>query len=279
MVYKADVLGSTSPHAIAAMDILNVQADVDAAALFGWEDRAIHGKLLPNHGSKLNRRVGTVQGISNIEVTQNAAGCMPPGWRTGSKVRIHGCSWACTTSLRVRCHRCGGHADPALVLDRHRFSQSGRNGPSIFPNLGVGVRVRQPIGQSGYLQLAVVDGAPGDPHYAGRTLVRLSRSDARCWWVRRGGNSRGIGGRGQVTGASALGNTPGASDSIDGGPPERNQGVYVLAQSLLGGSGAGRTTGFLELARQTAPSTASTLLWMLGCSSPPLSRCPVAAFP
>ena len=54
-VYKADLLGEDSPRAIAAMDNLNIQVDIDAAALFGWNDTALHGELLSNHGSKFNR--------------------------------------------------------------------------------------------------------------------------------------------------------------------------------------------------------------------------------
>lgn len=247
VVYKADVLGADSPRAIAAMDNLNVQVDIDAAAVFGWNDTVLHGELLSNHGSKLNRRVGTAQGISNIEVTQSSARLYAT-WiehqfkatKTRVVVGLYDVNseFYATDASSMLIHPSFG-----IGID---FSQSGRNGPSIFPNLGFGVRLRQPIGQGGYLQVAALDGVPGDPDHPGRTVVRLSRSEGALLVAEAGWHQPGEAGpRPGHWGIGAWQYTR-KSDAVDGGATQRNQGVYVVAQSLLGGSGAGRTAGFVR---------------------------------
>jgi porin len=247
VVYKADVLAASAPRAFASMDNLNAQVDVDGAALLGWDDTAIHGELLANHGSKLNRRVGTTQGISNIEVVQNS-------------VRLYA-TWiehqlkATKTRVLVGLYDLNSefyatdasgmliHPSFGIGID---FSQSGRNGPSIFPNLGLGVRVRQPIGQGGYLQVAAIDGVPGDPDHPGRTAVRLGRSDGALLVGEAGWQQPGESGPGPGHWGIGIWQYTRASDRADDAPAQRNQGVYAVAQSLLGGSGAGRTTGFVR---------------------------------
>ena len=247
VVYKADVLGADAPRTIAALDNLNAQLDIDASALFGWNDTALHGELLSNHGSKPNRRVGTAQGISNIEVVK-------------SSVRLYA-TWiehqfeATKTRVLVGLYDLNSefyatdasgmliHPSFGIGID---FSQSGRNGPSIFPNLGLGVRLRQPIGQGGYLQLATLDGVPGDPDHPGRTAVRLSRPEGALLVAEAGWQQQDeVGPRPGHWGIGAWQYTR-KSDAPGGGAPQRNQGMYAVGQSLLLGSGAGRTTGFVR---------------------------------
>ena len=235
------------PYVTAAMDNLDIQVDIDAAALFGWDDTTIHAELLSNHGSKLNRRVGTVQGISNIEVAQNATRLYAT-WvehqfkaaQTRVLVGLYDLNseFYATDASGMLIHPSFG-----IGID---FSQSGRNGPSIFPNLGFGVRIRQPIGRGGYVQAAVIDGVPGDPNHPGRTVVRLGHSDGALLVGEAGWQEPGVSGpRPGRWGVGAWQYTR-KSDPIDGGPPRKNQGVYAVAQSLLVGNACGRTTGFVR---------------------------------
>ena len=247
IVYKADVLGAGSPRAIAAIDNLSTQVDLDGAALLGWNDTAIHGELLSNHGSKLNRRVGTTQGISNIEVAQNSARL----YATWIEHQIE----ATKTRVLVGLYDLNSefYATDASGLLIHPsfgigidFSQSGRNGPSIFPNLGLGVRIRQPMGRGGYLQVAAIDGVPGDPAHPGRTVVRLGRSDGALLVGEAGWQQPQDPGPG--TGHLGLGvwQYTRPSDIVEGGPARKSEGIYVLAQGSLGRSGASRTIGFVR---------------------------------
>jgi len=231
------------------MDNLNIQVDIDAAALFGWNDTALHGELLSNHGSKLNRRVGTAQGISNIEVTQSSVRLYAIWIEQhfkATKTRVLfglydlNSEFYATDASGMLIHPSFG-----IGID---FSQSGRNGPSIFPNLGLGVRLRQPIGQGGYLQVAALDGVPGDPDHPGRTLVRLSRSEGALLVAEAGWQQPGkVDPRPGHWGIGVWQYT-GKSDVVDGGASQRNRGAYAIAQSLLGGGegDGGRTTVFVR---------------------------------
>ena len=57
------------------------------------------------------------------------------------------------------------------------FSQSGRNGPSIFPVTSLALRLRTSLGASAYGQVAVLDGVPGDPEDPGSNKIHLSHED------------------------------------------------------------------------------------------------------
>src|SRR3954466_5692486 len=72
-IYKADLLHISEPSGTSAVGNLGLRWNADAGALFGWDDTTLHAELLWNHGGKPNRRIGTTQGVSNLEVAQNAA--------------------------------------------------------------------------------------------------------------------------------------------------------------------------------------------------------------
>ncbi|HKW84810.1 MAG TPA: carbohydrate porin [Burkholderiaceae bacterium] len=245
-IYKADLLHSKTTDG--AVGNLGLRATADAGALLGWDDTTLHAELLWNHGSKPNRRIGTAQGISNLEVAENAA-------------RIYA-SWiehefkASGTSLLFGLYDLNSefystdasglliHPSFGIGID---FSQSGRNGPSIFPNLGLALRAKQQLGGSGYyLQAALIDGVPGDPNRPGRTTIHLSRSDGALLAAEFGWQERGD--DGPKPGHWGLGawryTQPG--DRIDGMGRESNQGVYALAQGVLFDAERGRTTGFVR---------------------------------
>ena len=247
IVYKADVLGSTAPGGFAAMDNLDGQVDMDAAVLWGWDDTTLHGEFLANHGGKLNRRVGTLQGLSNIEVSQNS-GRLYATWiehqfkSTQTRVLV---GLYDVNSEFYATDASGMLINPSFGIGID-FSQTGQNGPSIFPNLGLGVRIRQPVGEGGYFQLAALDGAPGDPDHPGRTVVRLRRSDGALLVAEGGWQQPGESGSRPGHWGVGLWQYTRPAPAIAGGPPQRNQGVYALAQGLLTKSGGGRSTGFVR---------------------------------
>lgn len=244
-VYKADVLHGRSTNY--AIGNLGLHANADAGALLGWDDTMLHAELLWNHGGKPNRRIGTTQGISNVEVARSAARIYA-SWiehefkGSGTRVLLGlydlNSEFYLTDASALLIHPSFG-----IGID---FSQSGRNGPSIFPNLGLGLRVQQRLGSNFYLQAAVIDGVPGDPQSPGRTVVRLSRDDgvllvAELGWQDRDGD-------GQKPGRWGVGmwHYTQPSDRIEGAGRARNQGVYALAQAVLAEHHAGRTTGFVR---------------------------------
>ena len=244
-IYKADLLHGRSTDS--GIGNLGLRVNADAGALLGWDDTTLHAELLWNHGGKPNRRIGTTQGISNLEVAQSAARVYA-SWieheYKGSSTRVLfglydlNSEFYSTDASGLLIHPSFG-----IGID---FSQSGRNGPSIFPNLGLGLRVQQPLGGNFYLQGAVIDGVPGDPQSPGRTMVRLSRNDGALLVAELGWQDRD--GDGQKPGRWGFGvwHYTRPSDRIDGAGRARNQGVYALAQAVLGEHGTGRTTGFVR---------------------------------
>ena len=244
-IYKADLLHSKTTSG--AVGNLGLRATADAGALFGWDDTTLHAELLWNHGSKPNRHIGTTQGISNLEVAQSAA-------------RVYA-SWiehefkASGTSVLFGLYDLNSefYATDASGLLIHPsfgigidFSQSGRNGPSIFPNLGLALRAKQQLGSGYYLQGALIDGVPGDPEHPGRTTIRLSRNDGALMVAEFGWQERGDDGPKPAHWGIGTWRYTRRSDRIDGSGGECNQGVYALAQGVLFDAGHGRTTGFVR---------------------------------
>jgi len=246
-IYKADLLDSRHADA-AAVGNLGLRVTGDAGALLGWDDTTLHAELLWNHGSKPNRRIGTVQGVSNLEVAQNAARLYAT-WiehefkASGTSVLFGlydlNSEFYATDASGLLIHPSFG-----IGID---FSQSGRNGPSIFPNLGLALRVKQPLADGLYLQGAVIDGVPGNPDHPGRTTIHLSRDDGALFVGEFGWQQRGDDGpKPGHWGLGAWRYTQRTARIDDGSQLEHNQGAYALAQGLLFDAERARTTGFVR---------------------------------
>lgn len=57
------------------------------------------------------------------------------------------------------------------------YSQTGENGPSIFPVTSLAVRYFQPVGEKLSVQLAVLDAVPGDPSDSQKNTIDLRRDE------------------------------------------------------------------------------------------------------
>jgi porin len=244
-VYKADLLHAGDTHS--GLGHLNLRIDADARALLGWDDTALHAEVLWNHGGKLNRRIGTTQGISNLEVAQNAAR-LYAAWvehelRSSGTSVLFGLYDLNSEFYATEASGLLIHPSFGIGFD---FSQSGRNGPSIFPNLGLSLRVKQSLGGGYTLQGAAIDGVPGDPEHPGRTSVHLGRDDGALLVTEFGWQERGEAGIGPGRWGIGLWHYTQRSNRVDGRGRDRNHGVYAIAQALLVDREAGRTTGFVR---------------------------------
>lgn len=123
--------------------------------------------------------VGTAQGISNIETSRALR--LFEAWA----------DWQLTAdgSLKFGLYDLNSEfdvTDTALVFVNPShgigpdFSQSGLNGPSIFPVTSLALRARVSKDDWTY-QFAVLDGVPGDPAHDKHTAVKLSREDGLLW--------------------------------------------------------------------------------------------------
>ncbi|HKX43537.1 MAG TPA: carbohydrate porin [Burkholderiaceae bacterium] len=246
-IYKADLLGSRHAGA-AAIGNLGLRVTADAGALFGWDDTTLHAEALWNHGSKPNRRIATVQGVSNLEVAQNAARVYA-SWiehefkSSGTSVLFGlydlNSEFYATDASGLLIHPSFG-----IGID---FSQSGRNGPSIFPNLGLALRVKQSFGNGLYVQAAAIDGVPGNPDHPGRTTIHLSQDDGALLVGEFGWQQRGDDGPKPGHWGIGAWHYTQRTERIDGDSRrEHNQGAYALAQGLLFDAERARTTGFVR---------------------------------
>lgn len=160
----------------AYLDNVDLIATVDGEALFGVSGLQLFVYALYDNGHALNDGIAdTIQGISNIEAPR--AFRMYEAWAQWQLASL--------VSLRAGLYDVNSEFDAIegaglFVNPSHGigpdFSQSGLNGPSIFPVTSVGARVRVEL-ERWHVQLAVLDAVPGDPARPNRTAVRWDSSE------------------------------------------------------------------------------------------------------
>ena len=177
---------------------------------------------------------GDAQGVSNIEATSAAR--LFELWSEWTS--------ASNRSLRVGLYDFNSEFDSnatgALFINPSHgigkdVSQSGRSGPSIFPVTSLGARVRWKVAQAWSLQMAALDGVPGDPDRPKRTAVHIGADDGALLAAemdRRGNRlSKLAFGTWHYTGRFDTFN---ASDDMENPRTSRgSSGAYALAEVQL----------------------------------------------
>jgi porin len=234
---------------------LRLQLTLDGERLLGWPGATFFVQGLWTHGGHPSRFVGDAQGVSNLEA--------PVGWQLYEV-------WLQQNLLGNRVSALVGRYDinsefyrlqsAALFVNSSfgvgpEFSQSGRGGPSIFPDTSVGIRLAFKPARGVILRAAVLDGAPVDrPDGGHRVFARgdglllvgeaafLTRSvaDDRPLGMRlrigRGGASRPYDGKLAVGGWYYTAEFDDLTDREPDGQPVRHRGsagAYVLADALV----------------------------------------------
>ena len=245
-VYKLDALRADRPVVGTVTGLFDLRLTFDAERLFGWHGTTLRVEVLGDHGGQPNRHVGTVQGVSNLEVVRTSsrlyASSIEHRFEHGASVLVGlydlNSDFYATESSGLLIH-------PAFGIGTE-FSQSGRNGPSIFPNLSLGVRVKVERDRGWYAQTAVLDAVPGDPSHPGQTRVDLrSREGALL-----------VGEFGRRTGSAdspapdrwgmGVWNYSRSAPRLDDAGTGRNAGVYAIGQATLRDRAEGRTVGFFR---------------------------------
>jgi porin len=155
------------------LDNLDITIDADAERIVGIEGLQLFAYLLYNNGHSLNELTGAAQGVSNIEATDALRLYeLWTQWDFGSGEQ----------SLRFGLYDLNSEFDSIesaglFVNPSHGIgpdiSQTGHNGPSIFPVTSLGARFSKSWG-SWSAQMAVLDAVPGDLDHPDRTTIRLS---------------------------------------------------------------------------------------------------------
>lgn len=129
------------------------------------------------------------------------------------------------------------------------FSQSGRNGPSIFPVTSLGLRLQARLSDRTTVRVAVLDGVPGDPARPERTAIKLGHGDGALLageLEQTVGNWRMIAGYWRYTAAHED-----LLDSAQAGTAvvrKGAQGAYLRGEGLITGNREGRgLDGFFRL--------------------------------
>jgi porin len=159
------------------LDHAELSADVDGERVFGVAGLQLFGQLIYDNGHGIaDELAGTAQGVSNIETTEALRLYeLWSQWDLGAE----------NVSLRIGLYDLNSEFDSiepaALFINPSHgigpdFSQSGRNGPSIFPATALAARLQ--MQSDGWtVRAAVLDGVPGDPDDPKRTRVSLSSEE------------------------------------------------------------------------------------------------------
>lgn len=234
-VYTADIRSNVDggvKRGTRYLDNIDLQVAIDADRLIGWHGARLFAYGIYDNGVSLSRLVGDVQTISNIETKVRAARLFEAwveqdiGDSASIKAGLYNLNSEFDTTQSGGLFPISSHG---IGPD---FSQSGRNGPSIFPVTSVAIRGEVKLGEHWLGRLAVLDGVPGDPEHPRRTAIKLSGQDGALIASEvnylKGGTKAAIGLWGYTARFDAL--LPG--DLAGRG----NKGAYVLAENRLTGT-------------------------------------------
>jgi porin len=156
------------------LDNLDLTLDADAGRLFGAEGLQFFAYVLYNNGHGLcDDLVGSAQCVSNIEATDALRLYeLWMQWSFGQGEQSVKFGLYDLNSEFDSIESAGLFINPSHGIGPD-FSQTGENGPSIFPVTSLAVRAHKSFGALS-AQVAVLDGVPGDPDHPDRTVIELS---------------------------------------------------------------------------------------------------------
>lgn len=253
LTYKADVWGNISggeKKGSRFLDNLDAIMTVDGGKLFNSPGTTMLVHLLNNDGGEPDGDlVGSAQGIDNIEVG-TATGKLYQAWiqqnAFDDKLSVLAGLYDLNSEFYV--------TDSSLLFLHSTYgigtevSQTGVNGPSIFPFTSAGVRVRVNPTDNTYIQAVALDGVPGDPNDPHGTHIDFNSGDGLLWVGEAGytfGNSE------SPTGKLAFGGWyyTTESDDVDSNKltKHHNNGVYMVGEHQLYHTKDGKDlTGFIH---------------------------------
>lgn len=227
------------------LDNFDVTLEIDAEQAFGWNGATLFVYGLVNNGDDPSGFVGDAQGTSNIEQDETAK--LYEAWIN----QQFGDNLAVLFGL----YDLNGEFDvtetAGLFLGSSHgigpdYSQSGVNGPSIFPTTSLALRLSYQVSEPVYAQMAILDGVSGDPTQPMGTQVEINGNDG--WLIALEG--------GHVTGLEEGDSAPYRKYSLGGwyyteeaahvdgvSPDEKAFGIYAIADRAV----SDRLSAFLRL--------------------------------
>jgi porin len=250
ITYKLDVMGNVSggiKDGTRVLDNLDAVFTFDGEKLAGAEGLTAVIHLLNNNGGRPdNDLVGSAQGINNIEVPR-ATGKLYQAFLEqqlfDNKLSVLAGLYDVNSEFYVT--ESSGlfiHSTFGIGTDA---AQSGQNGPSIFPFTSVGGRVRVNPTDTSYVQVAVLDGVPGDTDHLHGTHITFGRNDGTMIFAEAGyapeAMKLAVGGWYYTEPFDHQTDTDAAGNPVQ----EHSHGVYLLAEMELYTESEGQgLTGF-----------------------------------
>ena len=217
------------------LDNLDVTLTVDAERVMGWRGATLFAYGLYNNVQALTGDlVGDLQGASNIETGVSAVR-LYEAWveqrfgRASVKLGLYDLN-----------SEFDEHVTGSLFLNSSHglgpdLSQSGLNGPSVFPVTSLALRADYQIDERWRVRAAILDAVPGDPARPGRTAIRLGNGEGALLIGEvqyRTRNSRAILGYWRYTaGFADVGPAP------PPGTQRGNDGLYMMIEQQLSRAG------------------------------------------
>ena len=161
------------------LDNLDLTLTVDGERMLGWRGATLFAYALYNNGEPFSDDlVGAAQGVSNIETGVRALR-LYEAWveqrfaadRASVKFGLYDLN---TEFDAIKAASLFINPSHGIGPD---FSQSGRNGPSIFPVTSLAARGDYKLDDRWLVRVAVLDGVPGDSDRPARTAVKLGGDD------------------------------------------------------------------------------------------------------
>jgi porin len=180
--YKADFWSNISggiKRGNNYLDNLDVKFELDGEKLFGIKGNKSLVYFVNNNGGKPNaNQVGSVEGIDNIETNTNTAKLyelwMEQSFLAGELALLVGLH-DLNSEFMVN-DMTGNFIHPTFQVNQE-LAQTGKNGPSVFPNISLAGRIKYTPTEETYAMAAVFDGVPGDLNRPHGTHVNLRASD------------------------------------------------------------------------------------------------------
>jgi porin len=228
------------------LDNLDLTASVDADKMFGVRGVKLFAYGLYNNGQLVSDGTDSVHGVSNIEATH--AWRLYEAWAEWQ--------FASAASVRAGLYDLNSEFDAMataglFVNPSHGigpdFSQTGLNGPSIFPITSVGMRLQAELGRW-QARVAVLDAVPGDLDHSDRTVVQLSSEEGVLYaseinYSLSNGARTGLGYWHYSESFDAIVSVNEAGEPI---ACDNNQGTYAFAETapLVFANGGGTIRAF-----------------------------------
>lgn len=176
--YTVDLLSNTSGGIMTGtryLDNLDLMLEIDVAEAWGFGGGTLFLYGLYNNGTTFSDElVGDLQVVSNIDAVE--------AWRVYEAwYEFGGERWSVRSGLYDLNSEFDVKETGALFLNSSHgigpdFSQTGLNGPSIFPVTSLAVRTAAQWGNV-TTRLAIFDGVPGDPDNPASSAIDLSGDD------------------------------------------------------------------------------------------------------